>query len=449
MKPLDGPNFPLEVIAASRERLPLCADAEVSGRVLSAAGTLVHALLPGAAIGDEALLTKTSGESLRAVVSAVSSEGASLVPYGELRGLVSGSEVKLLTESRLRLLPALTPGSVVDCFGALRSAASASSHRGVAGKRLRLKPEPISALDRPPIDKQYITGIRSIDGLLPIGFGQRLSIIAPPGVGKSTLLLMLARRALKTINVFALIGERGREVRELINFATQLGILQNSILVVSTAEEAAPRRIRAAWLAIAAAEYYRDQGKDVILAFDSLTRLARAYREAGVACGETALHRGYPASVFAELPRLIERAGRSPSGSITAFFTLLADEGLSRDPIAEEAKSLTDGHLVLTASRAERGCYPALDVTRSVSRLSRRFMSERHADAAKSVIGAIARLEQDRDLALMGSEDQKLRKIMDCEIELDRFLNQDASTESTLAQTRTGLYELASLLSES
>ena len=432
-------------IQRARKQLRHVPRFKVSGRVVASSRNLVYAALPGAAVGDTVAIARRTLSPLPALVTGFENHTAALSPFGNLEEIAPGAAVEMLPQPIGNLSHNVSLGTIIDCF--CRELPHAQESTQFPHYEQSTQREPICPLSRPPIDQQYLTGIRAVDALVPIGVGQRISVIAPPGVGKSTLLLMLAGAKTTTVNIFALIGERGREVRELIEQADALSIRSTSIFVVSTADEPAACRLRAAQTAMSLAEHYRSQGRDVMLSVDSLTRLARAWREIGLASGEPPTRKGFPPSVFAELPKLIERAGRTEQGSITAFYSLLKSESIDDDPIVEEVKSLTDGHLELSPKRAERGCYPAIDICRSISRVSRRLMSEQQLHAAQTVISAAARLESDRDLALLGSPDAELKRLLSHEHNIDLFLNQKAEEKSSHRETQQHLSQLASLLS--
>ena len=235
-----------------------------------------------------------------------------------------------------------------------------------------------SPLKRSFIDKPLNTGVRSIDGLLTLGIGQRTGIFAPAGGGKSTLLSMIARHAKADVIVIALIGERGREVGEFIEHTLTKEGLKRSVLVVSTSDRPAMERLRAAYTATSIAEGFRSSGKNVLLLMDSVTRFARALREIGLSVGEPPVRRGFPSSVFAELPKLFERSGNDSKGTMTAFYTVLVEDEESNDPIAEEVRSLLDGHIVLTRKLAQENHYPAIDILKSTSRLLNQITTESH-----------------------------------------------------------------------
>jgi FliI/YscN family ATPase len=305
--------------------------------------------------------------------------------------------------------------------------------------RVLLQQPAPAALQRPPIDTELSTGIRAIDGLLPCGRGQRLGIFAGAGIGKSVLLGMLARNSAADVNVIALIGERGREVKDFLDKNLGPQGLRKSVVVVATSDEPA-------LAATAVAEYFRDQGREVLLAMDSLTRFALAQREIGLALGEPPAARGYPPSVLASLPRLIERAGRSPRGTITAFYTVLVEGDDLQEPISDAARSLLDGHLVLSRKLAESGHYPAIDVLQSVSRLARELASPEQAAAMARVRQRLAVYREHEDVISIGAYRPGSNPAIDDALRarepIQRFLRQQIDEPSDTAATRAALQEL-------
>jgi flagellum-specific ATP synthase len=321
-----------------------------------------------------------------------------LVPFGDIAGVRPGSAVRLREQQfRVPVGPSLL-GRVLDGFGRPLDGKGPlnATYRVVGGT-------PPHPLGRTRIREPLATGVRVIDGLLTAGKGQRLGIFAGSGVGKSTLLAMIARHASADVNVIALIGERGREVQEFID--EQLGPegLARSVVVVATSDQPALLRLKAAEVATAIAESFRDEGGDVLFMMDSVTRLAMAQREIGLAAGEPPALRGYPPSVFSYLPRLLERAGNTDSGTITGFYTVLVEGDDMTEPVADTVRSILDGHIVLTRSLAERNHYPAIDALASVSRVMPAVVGPAHLWAAGAMRKALAEFEGARDLIEVGA----------------------------------------------
>jgi flagellum-specific ATP synthase len=301
-------------------------------------------------------------------------------------------------------------------------------------------------MERPRIDAPLSTGIRAIDGLLSCGKGQRIGIFAGSGVGKSVTLGMMSRYTTADINVVALIGERGREVNEFIE--RDLGpALAKSVVVVATSDEPALARVQAAFTATAIAEYFRDQGQDVLLVMDSLTRLALAQREIGLAAGEPPTTRGFPPSVFSLLPKLLERAGRSACGSITGFYSVLVEGDDPNEPISDTVRGLLDGHTWLARKLAARGHYPAIDVLESISRLMIEVTSSEHREAALRVRELLSVYRDHEDLISIGAYRRGSNPAVDLAIELrdpiNEFLRQRVDELSSVEQARDALIELS------
>jgi len=348
-----------------------------------------------------------------------------LMPFGSLQGVAAGSEVIAIgRRSTFGVGPQLL-GRVVDGFGHALDGAPDP----IAAFQGALHAPPLNPMQRPRIDSVLQTGVRCIDGLLTLGLGQRVGIFAGSGVGKSTLLGMIARHVSAEVNVIALIGERGREVKEFIE--NQLGDegLKKSIVVVATSDQPALARIRAAYAAVAIAEYFRDAGKHVLLTMDSVTRFAMARREVGLAAGEPPTARGYTPSVFAELPQLCERCGTAPSGgSITALFTVLVEGDDLNEPVSDSLRSILDGHIVLSRQLAHQGQYPAVDVLKSASRLLPDLTTSQQQQLIAQTIRCLAILDKNRQLVDIGAYEKGSNSALDeallVEVALQNWLRQ-------------------------
>jgi flagellum-specific ATP synthase len=365
-----------------------------------------------------------------------------LYPFSDLAGIRHGNRVRLARTSRwLRVGEGLL-GRVIDAAGNTVD----GRPRPALNDRVSFTRQPPHPCTRPRICEPLATGVRAFDGLLTCGKGQRMGIFAGSGVGKSVLLGMMARYTSAEVIVIALIGERGREVNEFIERDLGAAGLAKSVVVVATSNEPALVRVQAAMTATAIAEYYRDQGKDVLLMMDSLTRFALAQREIGLAAGEPPATRGYPPSVFALLPKLVERAGRSPLGSITAFFTVLVEADDPNEPISDAVRGLLDGHTWLSRKLAARGHYPAIDVLDSLSRLMPDVTTPEHYQAAVAVRELLAAHRDHEDLISVGAYRRGSNRLVDLAIEmhddLEHFLRQAVEQPAAFESTRDALLKL-------
>lgn len=362
------------------------------GRVAEAHGTLLRATGVPAAIGELCeLYNPTTGERLPAEVVGIDQRCTLLTPLGALDGISVTTEVRATGRRADLAIGMQWLGRVLDAHGQPIDGRAPPE----GGTRVAVQRDAPQAMTRPLISRPFATGVRVIDTLLTTGIGQRLGIFAAAGGGKSTLLGMLARHATADVNVIVLVGERGREVREFIDDCLGEDGLNRSVLVVATSDRPALERSRAADVGTAIAEYFRDQGLHVLLLMDSVTRYARALRDVALAVGEPPARRGFPPSVFSQLPRLFERSGAAPRGVITAYYTVLVeDEDAGADPIAEEVRSILDGHIVLSRRLGAAGHYPAIDVLASVSRVMGRVVSDEHRDAAQRLRQLLAKYQE-------------------------------------------------------
>jgi FliI/YscN family ATPase len=365
------------------------------------------------------------------------------MPLGDLREVATSSVVRRLGRTlSVAVSPALV-GRVLDGLG--RPADGLPLPAGCEECPVhRTPPDPLS---RSLVERPFSTGVRAIDGLLTLGEGQRIGLFAGAGVGKSTLLGMIARNAEADVVVVGLVGERGREVREFLEHDLGPGGRERTVTVVATSDQPALVRLKAAYVATSIAEAFRDRGARVLLLVDSITRFARARREVGLAAGEPPARAGYPPSVFAELPRLLERAGNGACGSMTAVYTVLVESDDHAEPVADETRSILDGHVVLSAELAGRGAFPAIDLGRSASRVMTRVADAEHVEAARRVRSLLATYERERDLLLIGAYeygtdarvDEAAAKIDDVEA----FLRQRPEHCIAFGETRRGLLDLA------
>ncbi|HEX7637351.1 MAG TPA: FliI/YscN family ATPase [Burkholderiaceae bacterium] len=349
---------------------------------------------------DELVAQGHAPRATLAEVVAIESGCVTLMPYGSMQGLSTGCTVVALGDrSRIGVGDELL-GRIVDGFGRPLDGRPAPA----CGRSTPIKGRPANPMRRPRIDTVLETGVRSIDAMLTLGRGQRVGIFAGSGVGKSTLLGLIARHVQADVNVIALIGERGREVREFVE--KQLGPegLARSVVVVASADQPAPARLRAAYAALAIAEDFRDQGRQVLLTMDSITRLAMARREIGLSAGEPPTARGYPPSVFAELPELCERCGTAPSGgAITALLTVLVEGDDFNEPISDALRAILDGHIVLSRRLAHQGQYPAIDLLQSASRLLQELAAPEERELVHDAIRVLALLDRNRQMVELGA----------------------------------------------
>jgi type III secretion protein N (ATPase) len=426
-----------------RSRLSQTPTLRPEGRVLSVTGLGIRVSMPGARIGDVIQIERRSGALVEAEIVGFDEGQAVAVPLGNLTGVgpdepVHTTGAPLQVRAGVGLL-----GRIVDGLG--RPLDGEPLPSGLQIVPVDRAPPP--ALARCSIQSPLVTGIRAIDGFLTIGIGQRVGLFAGSGVGKSTLLGALARGALADAVVVALIGERGREVVEFLDNSLGIEGRRRSIMVVTTSDASALERLRAAHVATALAEAMRDNGANVLLLVDSVTRFARAQREVGLAAGEPPARRGYPPSVFAALPRLLERAGTAAVGSITAVYTVLVEGDDMDEPIADEVRGILDGHIVLDRNLASHGHYPAIDVVRSTSRLMPSLIRRDRLAAANSVRSLISAYEQKRDLILLGGysrgSDSRLDRAIAAKGEIDEFLRQGEVERSEFEETWSRLAQLA------
>lgn len=418
------------------------------GRVTQVVGVVVEAAGPSVEIGELVAIggrdpaAAPGAAPLLAEAVGFRDRRVLLMPLRGTGGLAPGESVTALGR-RLRVAcgPGLL-GRVLDGLG--RPMDDLGPVRAEAWRPAEADPPP--PLSRRPIADVLPVGVRAIDGLLSCGRGQRLGIFAGSGVGKSTLLGMLCRHTAADVSVVALIGERGREVRDFVERDLGLRALRRTVLVVATSDQPAVTRLKAALVATTVAEYFRDRGQDVLLVMDSLTRFALALREVGLASGEPPTTRGYTPSVFAALPRLLERSGRAARGSITGFYTVLVEGDDMNEPVADAVRGLLDGHVVLSRALAARGHYPAIDVLQSVSRLAGRLVGPEHAAAAERVRTILATQAEAADLVDVGAYRPGTTPAIDFALTwigpVRAFLRQGSDQRAAWAETEAALRRL-------
>lgn len=412
------------------------------GRIVDVVGLIIESSGPNSRIGDICFIEGPGVDPLPCEVVGFRGDRTLLMPLGELGGIRVGALVRStgnclrvpIGEPLLgRVLDGL--GTPVDSKGELRT-----------NESYPIFATPPNPLERALIQTPLATGVRSIDGLLTLGRGQRMGIFAGSGVGKSTLLGMIARNCTADVNVIALIGERGREVREFIENDLGPEGLERSVVVCATSEQPALVRIKAAFTATAIAESFRDAGKSVLLMMDSVTRFATAQRELGLAVGEPPSTKGYTPSVFALLPKLMERAGTSSKGAITALYTILVEGDDTNEPIADASRSILDGHIVLNRKLTSRGHYPPVDVLASLSRTMPMVVDSEQIEQARVVREWMAAYEDVSDLVSIGAYKTGSNPASDMAIAkkeaIDAFLRQQKAEASTWTETRKRLHEL-------
>ncbi|WP_203246584.1 flagellar protein export ATPase FliI [Sporosarcina beigongshangi] len=392
------------------------------GRVARVVGLMIESQGPESSIGDVCLIhlnTSSKGDSIiKAEVVGFREEIVILMPYMNVRDISSGCLVEgtgkpLEVKVGMNLI-----GKVLDSMGNLID--KSPLPKGLT--TVRTEQDPPNALTRPPIDEKLSVGVKAIDGMLTVGNGQRVGIFAGSGVGKSTLLGMIARNTTADINIIALIGERGREVREFIERDLGPEGMKKTIVVAATSDQPALMRIKGAYTATAIAEYFRDKGMNVMLMMDSVTRIAMAQREIGLAVGEPPATRGYTPSVFAILPKILERTGTNEHGAITAFYTVLVDGDDMNEPIADAVRGILDGHIVLDRTLANRGQYPAINVLKSVSRLMNHIADPEHVKAAERLRDLYYTYSKSEDLINIGAYKRGTSKEIDQAIEYEPLI---------------------------
>ncbi|WP_081410829.1 flagellar protein export ATPase FliI [Desulfotruncus alcoholivorax] len=406
-----------------------------TGKVTKVIGLTVEAKGLSAGIGEVCDIF-VPGESIPVKAEVVGFQGDSsiLMPLGELKGIYPGCRVAPKGETFKTHVGENLLGRILDGLGRPLDGKPLVNH-----EKYTVNNAPPDPLQRKRVKEVLVTGIKSVDALLTCGKGQRIGIFAGSGVGKSTLLGMVARFCNADLNVIALIGERGREVLDFIENDLGPEGLARSVVIAATSDQPALIRLKGALVATAIAEYFRDQGKDVMLFMDSVTRFAMAQREVGLAVGEPPATRGYTPSVFSLLPKLLERSGNSQCGSITAFYTVLVEADDMNEPIADTVRGILDGHIVLSRELAARGHYPAIDVLNSVSRLMPELADNNHLAAATRMRHLLATYKQSEDLINVGAYDRGSNPAIDEAIkyydQIISFLRQEVNENSAFTET--------------
>ena len=415
----------------------------VHGRITEGVGMLIRAIVPQVKMGEVCLI-KRAQEPLAAEVVGFTKDEVLLSPLGDMKGIGPSSEViPLRMPMHIKVGPELL-GRVLNGLGQpLDEETKGPLHLHTTYPVINPPPDP---LKRGLITQPISVGVRAIDALLTCGKGQRMGIFSGAGVGKSTLLGMIAKNAVADVNVISLIGERGREVREFLQNDLGTEGLKRSVVIVSTSDQAAQMRINAAYVGTAIAEYFREQGKSVILMMDSVTRFARALREIGLAAGEPPARAGYTPSVFAILPRLLERSGNSEKGSITAFYTILVAGDDLNEPIADEVRSILDGHIILSAELARQYHYPAIDVLASISRVLTQISDKHRLELIGKVREVLANYKKNELLIRIGEYKPGSDKNADFALKyidkVNRFLKQGIDDRAPMEDTARALQAL-------
>ena len=409
----------------------------VHGRITEVIGMLIKAVIPQVKMGEVVMIKRDGGEPLMAEVVGFTREEVFLSPLGEMYGIGPASEVIPL---RMQLHIQVGPGLLGRVLNGLGKPLDVDSK----GPLILEESYPVIGSPPDPLKRQLIkeplsVGVRCIDGVLTCGKGQRMGIFAGAGVGKSTLLGMIARNARADVNVISLIGERGREVREFLENDLGAEGMERSVVIVSTSDQAAQLRINAAYVGTAIAEYFREQGKSVILMMDSVTRYARALREIGLAAGEPPARAGFTPSVFATLPRLLERSGNSEKGFMTAFYTILVAGEDINEPVSDETRSILDGHIILSSELARQNQYPAVDVLASISRILTHIVDKEHLQLIGKVREVLANYKKNELLIRIGEYKPGSDKGADFAIKyidkVQRFLRQLVEEKSSFEET--------------
>ncbi len=398
------------------------------GKVSKVVGLTIESIGPDAKLNDLCEIIAEDGKRIMAEVVGFRDKSLLLMPFDSVEGVGVGCMVENTGKPLLIPVGDELLGHTIDGVGRIDD-----------GSILELTEEyPAEAAPPDPMDREIISevlplGVKAVDGLITVGKGQRIGIFAGSGVGKSTLMGMFARNTKAEVNVIALIGERGREVREFVENDLGPEGMARSVVVVATSDKPALIRNKAAKTATSIAEYFRDQGKDVLLMMDSLTRFSMAQREIGLASGEPPVTRGYPPSVYSEMPRLLERAGNSDKGSITGLYTVLVDGDDFNEPITDTARSILDGHIMLNRSLAQKNHYPAIDVLQSISRVMSAIADREHKAAAGKMKNVLATYNEAEDLINIGAYKSGSNKNIDFAIEkidkVNEFLMQETHTK--------------------
>jgi len=422
---------------------------KVSGKLSRMVGLTLEAEGCVAAIGEKCKIQASHGYIYAEVVG-FSGNKTYLMPSGDLRGLLPGARIIPTAQSYQAYVGDQLLGRVIDSNGRPLDDKGAIRY----SESRTLSPHPINPLQRSPVKIPLNVGVRSINALLTVGQGQRMGLFAGSGVGKSVLMGMMTKNTSADITVVALIGERGREVKDFIENILDKEAIKKAIVIAAPADTSPMKRIHGAFLATSIAEYFRDRGLNVLLLMDSLTRFAQAQREVALAIGEPPATKGYPPSVFSMIPQLVERAGNSKisGGSITGFYTVLTEGDDPNDPIADAARAILDGHIVLNREIAEKGIYPAIDIETSISRVMNDISSDEHIKMVRAFKEIYSRYKSNQDLINLGAYKVGNSKEIDLAIRsyplLVKYLQQEINEASNYDDSKNKLFELMHIITE-
>lgn len=428
-----------------KKNLGQLAFCEVKGNLISIVGETIKAKIPTAEIGDYVSIENKDSNTIAKIVG-FESNIFHLQACGDTSGIRPNSEITLLGKEPKHYLNPNFFSSVINHKGEILLQFDRDNdflEKNKISPNIEVKNSPLLLKERKSITKQLETNISSIDHFIPIGFGQRLGIFAEPGVGKSTLLAMIAKNSNADFNIFALIGERSREAYEFAHEVLDEETRSKSIIVVATSDEPVTAKIEAANLAMKIAETLRELGHNVLLQVDSLTRLSRSLRDAALASGEIAIRKGYPSSAFLTIAKFLEKAGNSTKGSITGLYTILDSSDLDQDPIVDEIKGYLDGHILLSKNLASKGHFPAIDVLQSLSRLEQTLLTEKELEYARKTKKTLAVVEEQKELLSFGAKPTiELKNNLIIEEKLNKLLIQKVKEKRELSKTKKYLEKL-------
>ena len=412
------------------------------GKVKEVRGSLIVSEGPFAKIGDMCRIHKNDGSHIDCEVISIKNQDVFIAAYGKVEGITFGDMVYSYDSPLSIMCSDKLLGMILDGMGKPLNGYGHKSYK----TPISIHHKAVNPLDRPRIKEHIQTGVRAIDGLLTVGKGQRMGIMSGTGVGKSTLLSMIARNTNADVNVIALIGERRREVLDFIERDLGEEGLKKSVIIVAASDDAPLLRVRASYTATTIAEYFRDKGKDVMFMMDSVTRFALAQREIGLSRGEPATTRGYTPSVFSELAQLLERTGTSNKGTITAFYNVLVEGDDLDEPITDAVRGILDGHIVLSRELANRGHFPAIDINKSISRIMNEVVSNMHKESAKEFLKMSADYNEVKELIMIGGYAKGSMPEVDKAIEykpiMDKYLRQDIYEVSSFADSKESLLSM-------